>query len=439
MFPTTPLLLALSFATLGQGLEAPFFDAAMFTKLKDTARSKTAQTSLLKTANGALSKTHPLTRKADISKMNIPANTYVSFAVYFHPTCDKPLAEALSECTWERKDGNRNKDLETLSSNPQDIRNVCRDVNALALSANLNLGGKKTEFQAKAFKILDSFFVNKQTAMLPNLDYGQVEPGSGSAKGGSGWQGRAEGLIETRCFANMFWVVSLLKPATAAETATLAGLKVWAKAFASWFESSTVGKSAIAKDNNHATSAALQLASYHTFAGEKVLAQAAVNRFFKNTFPGQVIADGSQPKELARKDPFHYALMNLYLIIALAKEGDAIGLDVWTSAKATGGATLQTAIDYFLPYGKGDKPLKNGGSLDAKLSDLTYVFEMARQKYPSKKNEYSSAIAKIGKPSYPASDLANLFVDFSGGSAAGTGLSKRSIPPRPKASGNSRG
>ncbi|KAJ1923634.1 hypothetical protein IWQ60_005744 [Tieghemiomyces parasiticus] len=403
--PLVVALLVLSTAAL----EDAFLNVTALISLKATPGSQQAQGVLKRKADEFATKStkYALTRNPAIPS-SIPRGTYVSYAVYFHPDCSLPINKALTNCKWTRKDGSRNTEVGKLSDNPGDLKGVCDAVRTLSLAYGIY---QDTRYATAALDILKSFFINPETAMLPNLDYGQIEPGTQTKKYGD--KGRPAGLIESRCLGNMFIASQTLAKAPGAET-TLAGVRKWVGSFVEWFKSSEIGKDEILSANNHGTAAAFQLAAFYTFLGDKTSAAAAINSFLKGAYLKQIAADGSMPLEADRNDGFHYSLMNLYMLINLAGVAESLGINMW-KAPAGEGRTLQTAIDFYLPYAHKEKTFTNKGGQGVQLEPLVYPFQMAAAHYGDSGQKYRGAIQAIAKPSYNPTNQAYLYTDMSYG------------------------
>jgi hypothetical protein len=81
--------------------------------------------------------------------------------------------------------------------------------------------------------------------------------------------------------------------------------------------------------------------------GDNSGAASLLRHFFSYQFLDQIAASGEQPFEAVRTRPFHYRCFNLEALIANAKMGDQLGLNLW-SAKSKYGATIQTALDFIM-------------------------------------------------------------------------------------------
>ncbi|KAJ1967152.1 hypothetical protein H4R34_006422, partial [Dimargaris verticillata] len=179
---------------------------------------------------------YTVTNKSDFGN-GITKNHFASFPPYFWPSCDKPMAEAVKSCSFKRQDGKRNEKLTNLSDSPNQVNGICKDVTQLAVAAYLY---EEKAYADRAFDLLDKFFINEATRMLPNLDYGQMEPGQGGGKG------RPYGLIQTRCFVSMVSAIPLLRNVTTEHKDTYKQVQAWFSEFSNWFTTSEIGKKEIA-------------------------------------------------------------------------------------------------------------------------------------------------------------------------------------------------
>ena len=77
----------------------------------------------------------------------------------------------------------------------------------------------------------------------------------------------------------------------------------------------------------------------------------------------QIAEDGSLPLELARTRPLHYSLFTLRGFLTLARVGEEMGIDLY-DRKSSNGRSLKLAIDYILPYAKGEKTISHEAAAD---------------------------------------------------------------------------
>ncbi|KAJ1923437.1 hypothetical protein IWQ60_005880 [Tieghemiomyces parasiticus] len=334
----------------------------------------------------------------------ISKNDYVSYAVYFVPDCSAPIIKALTECKWKRQDGGGSKTLAALSNNPQQVSALCNDIPALAVASYL-FGDPK--YAQRAFFLLDKFFVDSATRMNPNLKYGQILPAATVTSG------RPQGVVELTCFSSMVQFLSLFSNLTPDQRRTYQAVTAWFQSYSNWLRTTTQGQEELNADNNHGTAARLQLAIYQLFLQDRQASKDTLNQFIQGAFQGQIDATGGQPLELARAASFDYPVLNLSTLITLAVIADQVGIDMW-HARTGNGTTIQTAMDYFVPYAMGQKTWKGGnGGLD--FSQLTAMFQRVAGAYGDADHKYYNAIRKINKLYVKPNNWQALYTDFSYG------------------------
>src|SRR5262249_47524067 len=86
-------------------------------------------------------------------------------------------------------------------------------------------------------------------------------------------------------------------------------------------------------------------------------AKRVAERFGERRIAAQVQADGSQPRELARADSWHYSIFNLTAMISMAELSERVRVNLW-KYQAADGQSIRTALDYLTPYlhGNGKGP-----------------------------------------------------------------------------------
>jgi unsaturated chondroitin disaccharide hydrolase len=77
---------------------------------------------------------------------------------------------------------------------------MVKDILSLSISYQLYDDEKYAE---KAVQLLDVWFVNEETSMLPDVIYGQVERGPGE------WKGKEEGILDTRLYVSILVYLSI--------------------------------------------------------------------------------------------------------------------------------------------------------------------------------------------------------------------------------------
>ena len=207
---------------------------------------------------------------------------------------------------------------------------------------------KDRDAGAAAARKIRVFFLDKETAMNPNLNFGQAIPGRCA--------GRGIGLIDTRFFANrLFDAFAILERTGDLTAEDLTGLKVWFARYLDWMMTSSIGLDEQDEHNNHGTAYDLQAATYAHFVGKDDLARKILENDTKKRMASQIQPDGSQPHELARTRSFTYATMNATLFCELALLGEKIGVDLWCY-ETSDGRSIKKAVEWLIPYWHGDRP-----------------------------------------------------------------------------------
>jgi len=248
------------------------------TKLADEALKKGPYTVIAK------SKTPPSGDKHD----------YMSVGPYWWPDPQKP-----NGLPYIRKDGEVNPERHSIKDSDY-FKDLSSEVAILGLAYYYT---QQEKYAAHAAKLLRTWFLNKETKMNPNLNYGQSIPGI--------TDGRGIGLIDTRGFVNLIDGVQLLKGSTSWKTQDQANLQEWFREFLNWMLNSPIGKDEADEHNNHGVYYDLQATSIALFIGDKALAKKILEENSLSRIESQIKEDGSQPHELARTKSWSYSLMNL--------------------------------------------------------------------------------------------------------------------------------
>lgn len=224
-----------------------------------------SHTTLLKQANKALTVPMQSVMNKTLSLPGVSSQNYVSIGIYNHP-CNNlpedckpyPGQDPLppSECDsatglpWTPCDGIRNHDAMDAGDSPAQSAMVSA-VESLALAAFYEQDPSSTRaFVSKAASFLRTWFLDEDTAMLPNLYYGQIKPSKTPPKKGHG------GFIEWTNTASLLDHVELLRFADPQGEAWTdsdhAALHEWFLDFKIYIESPE-GKDERSMTNNHGT------------------------------------------------------------------------------------------------------------------------------------------------------------------------------------------
>jgi len=198
--------------------------------------------------------------------------------------------------------------------------------------------------------ILRAWFIEPDTRMNPDLQYGQAIPGRCT--------GRGIGIIETLHFVKVVDAVGMLRGSQAWTDKDQKALVAWFAEYLDWLLESRYGCDEAATKNNHGTWYDAQVASFALFAGRDDVASRVLSEAAEKRIARQIEPDGRQPHELARTKSFSYSVMNLRGMFTLAALGERVGVDLW-SFQTDDGRSIRKAIDWLAPYASGEAEWKH--------------------------------------------------------------------------------
>lgn len=308
-------------------------DAAVWKQvLADIAASPEARTVLREEAGRHL---NGETINIVALKKHLPASgdphDYHSLAPYWWP--NPATADGLP---WINRDGEVNPLHYEFDSTKLEL--FCFAVPRLILFAR---AGNSEAHARRAGKLLQAWFLDRETRMNPHLRYAQCIPGR--------CDGRNIGIIDTTSLVFLLDAVTQLEFNPDWTPEHLVALKTWVAQYLEWLRTSAFGKQEEAEHNNHGTWFDAQVACFAVFCGRKEIAAAQIENRSKPRIVAQIAADGAQPAELKRTLSLTYCTYNLVAYACLARVARTCGIDLWTWQGPQGG-TLQSAMQWMLPY-----------------------------------------------------------------------------------------
>lgn len=267
---------------------------------------------------------------------NTPAgkNDFFSEGPYWWPDPANPSAP------YVRRDGEVNP--QRFTANDNDLRKLCDAVLCLATAAHLLPGEADTErYSQHAWNLLRVWFADPDTRMNPNLEFGQ-------AIRGRVW-GRGIGLIDTVPMIHLVQGAMLLNVLPGKDESTGLEFRAWMRDFLRWMLTSEKGVEERDHGNNHSTWWAAQVAAYATFLRDDAALLAAWKLYFEKLVPGQLMPDGSAPKEEERTRSLSYSAMNLDGLALLCRMGQFWNMELW-EFEAANGASVAKSVAYLMPY-----------------------------------------------------------------------------------------
>jgi len=254
--------------------------------------------------------------------IEVPPHEYYSEGPYWWPDPKNPSGPYI------RRDGERNPDR--FDDNHRDIGAMSTSVLALGMGAYfLN----DDRYAAHARKILNAWFLDPETRMNPNLEFGQAVRGINN--------GRGTGIIDTVSLIYAVQGIMLLDRSAKLDAATATGLRSWFADYLRWMTTSEKGLDEKKSGNNHATWWTAQVAAYAGFTGDQAARKMAWDHY-RDTLLKQIRPDGSCPREEARTRSLSYSVFNLDAFSVLCRQAQLDGVDLWSG--------IERAVNYITPY-----------------------------------------------------------------------------------------
>jgi hypothetical protein len=290
---------------------------------------------------------------------------YMSVGPYWWP--DSTKADGLP---YIRRDGRVNPERHTIKDS-DDLKLLAREVKIMAMAYYFT-GNEK--YVQRVRLLLYTWFLDKDTKMNPNLNFGQSIPGITA--------GRGIGLIDTKCFVDIVDGVQLMKNSSSWTSSDHTALQNWFSEFLNWMVTSPLGKDEADEHNNHGVFYDLQAISLALFTGNKVLAKKILQEQTIPRIESQIKEDGSQPFELARTKSWGYVIMNMKGFLGLARLGEHVGVDLW-KYETTNGKSLKKAFEWILPYASGEKQWTHEQIEPIDWNEFLPLLIVAEPHYPS--------------------------------------------------------
>lgn len=258
---------------------------------------------------------------------------YVSMGRYWWPDPTKP-----DGLPYIRKDGQSNPELKQL-----DRERMCDMMDAVAKLSLMYYYSKEEKYAQKAVHLLRVWFLNEDTKMNPNVQFGQYVPGH------NGNKGRAEGILDTYGMVKMLSGVTYLQTSPSLTSTDLKELKTWFSTYLDWILTSEQGINEGKTVNNHAIAYDVQVVAFAQFTGRDEIAQKVINEFLPKRVFKQVRKDGSQPKELARQTGFGYSNYNIEHMLDMCMLAGEKGKEMYNKNNGEK-CSIKGSIEYMIQY-----------------------------------------------------------------------------------------
>jgi len=255
---------------------------------------------------------------------------YYSEGPYWWPDPKNPKGPYI------RKDGERNPGR--FLGNRNDLGSMCTAALALGMGAYF-LGEKR--YAERAGLVLSTWFVNPETRMNPNLEYGQAVRGINT--------GRGTGIIDTVSMIHTAQGAALLELEGMLDSKVSAGVHQWFAEYMKWMTTSGKGLDEKKSGNNHMTWWTAQVAAYATLVGDSAQKSMCWDYYRNHLVATEVQPDGSCPREEARTQSLSYSSMNLDAFATVCRIAETNGVSLWKYRPAKG-IGIETAFRYLMPY-----------------------------------------------------------------------------------------
>ncbi|KAJ7111643.1 chondroitin AC/alginate lyase [Mycena crocata] len=276
---------------------------------------------------------------------------YMSWAPYQWPDCSKAKNKTVlsppdmwKTCQYVFRDGEVNPDRTTINDF-QSFFNLSDAVLYNSIAATLqSKPSESSVYSQNVAKFIDTWFLNADTGMNPNLKYAQMN------RGPNGQNGEYTGILDLRGLAKVASGILILRKLGNVDwTADLDSRMVdWCTKYIDWLQTAPNAKKAAASTNNHGTIFVNQLASLNLLVKDTAGAATLTQGYFSGIYQKQLQANGDQPMEADRSHPYHYRNFNIAGMITNARlltYADPTAKPWNTTAS---GATIQSAVDFLM-------------------------------------------------------------------------------------------
>ncbi|CAK0775646.1 putative Alginate lyase family protein [Gammaproteobacteria bacterium] len=198
----------------------------------------------------------------------------------------------------------------------------------------------------RAAQLLRIFFINKNTKMNPNTEFGAVIPGVS-------YVGKFVVAGIGNAFRDLYSGLGLIEASPHWTKIDDRNMKKWSKDFLDWMESSPKAQNEFRAYGNHGSNYDMVAALLSMYIGDNPQAKKHV-RHYMQRIPKQFATSGKQPFEMHAVNNFMYSTYNLGVAANIANLGDKLGLNVW-DVRGPGGSGMRRTTNFLLPYMNGTK------------------------------------------------------------------------------------
>jgi len=353
-----------------------FYDYKHLLKLKE--KYKNGDADLKNAVEDILAKADELIKLGMFtvtSKKNLPPSNdkhdYMTLGVYWWPN-----PNTKDGLPYIQRDGEVNPESKDDTYDKKTVFNFFQSVNNCSFAYFYT---EDLKYGLHAKKLLETWFLNKETKMNPNFNFAQGVPGLAA--------GRAQGIIEARFLADIYEDILILRNNNILNETDFQSLKKWFKDYYNWLLTDPKAIEERNAPNNHGTWCNAQISYFSIVFDDKKVINQLYPDYLKDGIKRQIRDDGTQPHELARTRPLSYTLFNLTAMFKIIRQGEIIGLNYFgTDTKE--GVLFKKALDWVCPYLTGEKKYEKEEQTPLDFNDnYIKLFRLAYKKYKDEKFE----------------------------------------------------
>jgi hypothetical protein len=267
---------------------------------------------------------------------------FFSLAAYEWPNPNTP-----DGLPYISRDGQKNPEIYTILDN-RNLEEMVYRVMILAI-ANYFTGDDK--YNLKAQELLRVWFLDKDTYMNPNLQFGEYERGKGILN--------PSGIMGGVLLPQLSDAMALLQQSPKWNKNIEQGMESWFSEYLYWLLNSDSGKREGNRMNNHGTYYNVQVGWIALYLNKTDFTKKHLESMMQDLSSAplgdvskliavRINPDGTQPFELERATSLHYSMYNLLGLFQLATIGEHVGIDLWNYE--IHGVGLRKALDFIIPY-----------------------------------------------------------------------------------------
>lgn len=279
---------------------------------------------------------------------------YMSWAPYSWPNCtgvgnttELTPQQIWATCPYYNRDGMFNPDGRLVN----DTGNFQAMSDAILYNALAWVLTGSSNYSANVANYVDTWFINPNTAMNPNLNYAQM------MRGPNGQVGTHTGVLDLKGMTKIISGILIFRLANNSDWTSDLDTQMtnWTTQYISWLQTNTLGLQEAAATNNHGSYYYNQLSAIQILVGDTAGAKNSTNTYFNTLYMNQIDANGEQPLEAVRTRPYHYRCYNLAAMITNSRLGDYLGLHSFWNKTTTNGGTIQSALNFTMTVQPGNE------------------------------------------------------------------------------------